>query len=188
MILVCMVCMAVKVDAQVSDEMKKMIKSLEGLSIEVYMDGDQLAVGYGHHIRHNSMEWVRDLVPGEEITVELAELLFEYDMIYLVGEGLISVRKDIGWDYPPNVYDVMGSLIYNIGLEGLKKSEFYRSFRKWDYERAFTELLMLKSRDKGVRARREVELRFLLRNYDPVRKAYIWTANEDNRPGPSTGQ
>lgn len=166
-------CMVYTADAQISEGMKQMIKAFEGLSTEVYMDGDHLAVGYGHHIRHNKLEWIQDLVPGEEITPELAELLFEYDMNYLVSPGLINVRKDIGWDYPDNVYDVMGSLIYNIGLEGLKKSDFYRSFKNGEYEKAFTELLMLKSKDPGIRLRRQEELRILLQHYHPIKKSYI---------------
>jgi GH24 family phage-related lysozyme (muramidase) len=66
----------------------------------------------------------------------------------------------------------MGSIIYNIGLQGLKSSDFYQSFRKRDYEVSFTELLLLKSRDRGVRARRLKELGILLRNYDAERKKF----------------
>lgn len=157
---------------QISRDMEEFIKHHEGLSIEVYMDGPHIAVGYGHHIRFTEMEWVRDLEPGMEITEELAELFFKYDMLYLVNPGLIEVKKEIGWDYPNNVYDVIGSIIYHIGLSGLKESEFYRSFKTKDYERAFTQLLLLKSKDKGVRKRREGELQILLHNYDPTTKTY----------------
>ena len=131
---------------QISTDMENFIKHHEGLSTEVYMDGPHLAVGYGHHIRFTEMEWVRDLEPGMEITEELAELLFRYDMLYLVNPGLVEVKKDIGWNYPSNVYDVMGSIIYHIGYSGLKESDFYRSFKKRDYEKAFTQLLLLKSK------------------------------------------
>ena len=158
--------------AQISMEMEELIKKHEGLSLEVYMDGPCIAVGYGHHIRFTEMEEIRDLEPGMKITEELAELLFRYDMVHLVTPGLIKVKKDIGWNYPQNVYDVMGSIIYNIGLQGLKSSDFYQSFRNHDYEVSFTELLLLKSRDRGVRARRMKELSILLRNYDAERKVF----------------
>ena len=50
---------------------------------------------------------MRDLLPSMEILEELAELQFRYDMLYLVNLGLIEVKKELGWDYPSNVYDVM---------------------------------------------------------------------------------
>lgn len=166
-------CMTIVCQGQISQEMQELIKKHEGLSTEVYMDGKNIAVGYGHHIRYTEMDWVRDLEPGMEITIELAESLFNYDMLYLVGPGLIEVKKEIGWDYPQNVYDVMGSIIYNIGLQGLKSSEFYRLFKEKEYEDAFIELLLLKSRDKGIRKRRTAELKMLLSNYHPKKKKYI---------------
>ena len=172
LLLVLALCVVTMCRAQVSVEMDDLIKKHEGLSLEVYMDGPRIAVGYGHHIRYTEMEWVRDLEPGMEITEELAELLFRYDMIHLVTPGLIEIKKEIGWNYPQNVYDVMGSIIYNIGLQGLKNSEFYLCFREKRYDDAFMELLLLKSRDKGVRARRVAELKFLLLNYDEKQKKY----------------
>lgn len=118
------------------------------------------------------MEWVRDLEPGMEITEELAESLFQYDMLYLVGPGLMEVKKEIGWDYPQNVYDVMGSVIYNIGLVGLKTCDFFHLFKERRYEESFVRLLLLKSADRGVRMRRKAELKMLMRQYDPLKKEY----------------
>ena len=152
--------------------MQAIIKEHEGLSTEVYMDGKHIAVGYGHHIRYTEMEWVRDLEPGMEITEELAESLFKYDMLYLVGPGLMEVKKEIGWDYPQNVYDVMGSVIYNIGLVGLKTSDFFHLFKERRYEESFVRLLLLKSADRGGRMRRKAELKMLMRQYDPLKKEY----------------
>lgn len=152
--------------------MQAIIKEHEGLSTEVYMDGKHIAVGYGHHIRYTEMEWVRDLEPGMEITEELAESLFKYDMLYLVGPGLMEVKKEIGWDYPQNVYDVMGSVIYNIGFVGLKTSDFFHLFKERRYEESFVRLLLLKSADRGVRMRRKAELKMLMRQYDPLKKEY----------------
>lgn len=156
--------------------MERLIKQFEGLSTEVYMDGQHIAVGYGHHIRFTEMEWVRDLEPGMEITEELAELLFRYDMMHLVGPGLLEVKKDIGWDYPQNVYDVMGSIIYHIGLHGLRTSDFYQLFKARQYDKSFTQLLLLKSREKGVRHRRLAELKRLLLNYIPEKGEYKKTS------------
>lgn len=86
-------CIACLCQAQVSIEMEELIKNHEGLSLEVYMDGPSIAVGYGHHIRYTEMEWVRDLELGMKITEELAELLFRYDMIHLVEPVLLKLKK-----------------------------------------------------------------------------------------------
>ena len=93
-------------------------------------------------------------------------------MLYLVGPGLMEVKKEIGWDYPQNVYDVMGSVIYNIGLVGLKTSDFFHLFKERRYEESFVRLLLLKSADRGVRMRRKAELKMLMRQYDPLKKEY----------------
>lgn len=146
--------------------MKLFIKQEEGLSTTAYMDGDEVAVGYGHHVCYTPYEWIRNLYPGDAITVEVAELLFDLDILNLVTPGIESVKQDIGSHYPQNVYDVMGSIIYNVGLAGLKKSEFYKQFTLGNYEKAFTEFLLLKSKDKGIYARRKKELRILLENYN----------------------
>lgn len=171
-IIICLLSGSISCSGQISEHMKSLIKDLEGLSTEVYMDGEEPAVGYGHHLCHTKYQWVRDLEPGDEITAEMADLLFDYDMLYLVTPGIEKVKADLGPDYPVNVYDVMGSVIYNIGLAGLIRSDFYRLFKKGDYERAFTELLMLKSRDRGVYERRKKELRVLLENYDFAQNKY----------------
>ena len=172
MIFIIGLCIVSVCRGQISQEMQAIIKEPEGLSTEVYMDGKHIAVGYGHHIRYTEMEWVRDLEPGMEITEELAESLFKYDMLYLVGPGLMEVKKEIGWDYPQNVYDVMGSVIYNIGLVGLKTSDFFHLFKERRYEESFVRLLLLKSADRGVRMRRKAELKMLMRQYDPLKKEY----------------
>ena len=175
MIFIIGLCIVSVCRGQISQEMQAIIKEHEGLSTEVYMDGKHIAVGYGHHIRYTEMEWVRDLEPGMEITEELAESLFKYDMLYLVGPGLMEVKKEIGWDYPQNVYDVMGSVIYNIGLVGLKTSDFFHLFKERRYEESFVRLLLLKSADRGVRMRRKAELKMLMRQYDPLKKEYMRT-------------
>lgn len=151
---------------QISDEMKHTIKQLERLSLEVYMDGLYRAVGYGHRLKDTDVSWVRELELYDEISVEAAEIIFDLDMIYLVGPGLAEIRKEIGWNYPPGVYDALGSLIYNMGLSGLRETEFYRLFKARRYEESFKELPRTKSRQPGLFDRRMKELDFLMRGFD----------------------
>lgn len=160
---------------QLSESMKRNIKEVEGLSLEVYMDGFYRAVGYGHRITDRDPEWVYDLAHYDEITQETAEILFELDMIHLVSPGLQEIVRDIGTDYPQNVYDVMGSLIYNMGLAGLRSTEFYHLFRIKDYESAFRELLATKSEKEGLLNRRFMELKVLTENYDFTNGCYMET-------------
>lgn len=157
----------------VSQEMKERIKQVEGLSLEVYMDGLYRAVGYGHRIVATDPEWVYDLEHYDEITQETADILFELDMLNMVNPGLAAVASDLGKDYPQNVYDVMGSLIYNMGLEGLRTTEFYRLFKEQRYRDAFEELLDTKSVKDGLLNRRFMELKVLMENFDLTAGAYV---------------
>lgn len=157
----------------VSQEMKERIKQVEGLSLEVYMDGLYRAVGYGHRIVATDPEWVYDLEHYDEITPETADILFELDMLNMVHPGLAVVASDLGKDYPQNVYDVMGSLIYNMGLEGLRATEFYRLFGEQRYREAFEELLDTKSVKDGLLNRRFMELKVLMENFDLTAGAYV---------------
>lgn len=158
-----------------SEDMKRHIKEVEGLSLEVYMDGFYRAVGYGHRITDRDPEWIYDLAHYDEITPETAEILFELDMIHLVTPGLQTVARDIGTGYPQNVYDVMGSLIYNMGLAGLRETDFYRLFKEREYELAFQELLATKSEKDGLLNRRFMELKVLTGNYDFKNGCYMNT-------------
>lgn len=151
---------------QISDEMKRTIKQMENLSLEVYMDGLYRAVGYGHRLKDTDVSWVRELELYDEISAAAAEIIFDLDMVYLVGPGLTEVRKEIGWNYPPGVYDAMGSLIYNMGLSGLRETEFYLLFKNRRYEEAFKVLPHTKSGQPGLFDRRMKELDFLMRGFD----------------------
>ena len=154
-------------------EMEERLKAMEGLSLEVYMDGLYRAVGYGHRITDRDPEWIYDLEYYDEITEETAEILFRLDMIHLVNPGLEIVRREIGGHYPSNVYDVMGSLIYNMGLSGLRSTEFYRLFRDGHHREAFRLLLATKADKEGLLERRYMELSVLVRNYDFNKGKYM---------------
>lgn len=156
----------------ISERMKECIKEAEGLSLEVYMDGPFRAVGYGHRITERDPEWVYELEEYDEIPIESAETLFELDMLHLVNPGLKQIIRDIGAEYPQNVYDVMGSLIYNMGLAGLQSTEFYRLFRGKEYEKSFRQLLATKSAQDGLLERRLMEVKMLTENYDIDKACY----------------
>ena len=67
----------------------------------------------------------------------------------------------------------MGSLIYNMGLEGLRSTEFYRLFRDGQHQEAFRLLLATKAEKEGLLARRYMELSVLVRNYDFSKGKYM---------------
>lgn len=142
------------VTAQISPEMQEHIRQAEGCSLTVYMDGGYLAVGYGHRLRDDDVEWLRDLELYDEITQEAAELIFRLDMSRLVADGLREVRREIGNDFPQGVYDVMGSLIYNMGLDGLRSTRFWQLFREGRYVEARDRLLVTRCTIPGLRERR----------------------------------
>ena len=172
----CLVFMAIiycaLAQSQISTEMKQFIKGVEGLSLEVYMDGYYRAVGYGHRINPSDPDWIYSLVEYDVITPVIADALFEKDMLSIVAKGLYQVREDIGNDYPSNVYDVMGSLIYNMGLSGLRSTPFYNLFKKKCYLAAFRALLSTKCSSIGLQQRREFELQVLARHFDFSKGCY----------------
>ena len=152
------------VTAQISPEMQKHIRQAEGCSLTVYMDGGYLAVGYGHRLRDDDVEWLRDLELYDEITQEAAELIFRLDMSRLVADGLREVRREIGNDFPQGVYDVMGSLIYNMGLDGLRSTLFSQLFSGGHYIDALDMLLVTRCTLPELRERRIHEAAVLTRS------------------------
>lgn len=94
-------------------------------------------------------------------------------MLYLVTPGLEQIKRELGREYPQNVYDVLGSLIYNMGLQGMKSTEFYRLFKAGEYERAFSYLLLAGTGQKGNEKRRRMELEHLLEGYEPRSRTWI---------------
>jgi GH24 family phage-related lysozyme (muramidase) len=104
-----------------------------------------------------------------------------------VDGGLSVVKAEIGTGYPMSVYDVMGSLIYNMGLASLRRSLFYQMFRKGDYRMAILLLPFTASRASGLRARREAEQRMLVRDYLFRENRYRKAVEEGGCPDGTVG-
>ena len=152
--------------AQGSDSsLANFLRREEGLHLSVYLDGGHRAVGYGHRINKEDADWLQQLRVGDSISEEVAELLLQYDLCRIVQTGLLLVKKEIGCSYPPNVYEALGSLIYNMGYRGLTRTLFYRSFREKDYIAAFVILPSTAASSEGLRLRRERERLLLMRHF-----------------------
>lgn len=151
---------------QFSEDLPRHLRRWEGLHLSVYMDGDRKAVGYGHRITSEDSEFLQSLPVGAEVSRTLAETILYQDLDRLVSRGLVSIKREIGGGYPQSVYDVMGSLVYNMGLASLRRSLFYRTFKRGDYRMAILLLPFTASRAAGLKDRRREEQRMLVRDYE----------------------
>ena len=96
--------------AKVSEQGLALLRSMEGLSLDAYPDGDGWSIGYGHH--------GLDVYPGMQITQQRADQLLKNDLErFEVGvEQLLRVPAE------PEEFDAMVALAYNIGLNAFTES------------------------------------------------------------------
>lgn len=108
-----------------------MIKAHEGCLLNAYPDDPEglvCSVGYGHHSR--------DLVPGQEITVQIAELYLQEDVAWINRELSLHVVPEIqaGRKIPafiPQVLlDAIGDMIFRTGGTTFKASLVMERLKK----------------------------------------------------------
>lgn len=108
-----------------------MIKAHEGCLLNAYPDDPEglvCSVGYGHHSR--------DFVPGQEITVQLAEIYLQEDVAWINRELSLHVVPEIqaGRKIPafiPQVLlDAIGDMIFRTGGTTFKASLVMERLKK----------------------------------------------------------
>lgn len=120
-----------------SKEVKNLIKNHEKLRLTAYAIGDdQITIGYGHSYPQNDSPYK----VGDKIRVEKAEKLFNND-ITIVENGL--KRMFLEWEQEgihvkinQSMFDAMISMAFNMGIGGLRQTEFIQHIKKGDYETA----------------------------------------------------
>jgi GH24 family phage-related lysozyme (muramidase) len=120
-----------------SKEVKNLIKNHEKLRLTAYAIGDdQITIGYGHSYPENKSPYK----VGDKISVEKAEKLFNNDII-MVENGL--KRMFLEWEKEriyvkinQSMFDAMVSMAFNMGIGGLRKTEFIQHIKKGDFETA----------------------------------------------------
>jgi len=101
---------------KVSTNGMNFIRKEESCNLTAYWDTNGYSIGYGHH--------GTDVKKGQTITVEEAEALFAKDIAW-VNTSINSLLSSFPYTFSQDFVDGLGSLIYNCGEGGVRKSEFY---------------------------------------------------------------
>lgn len=145
---------------QLSDNGLKFIKKNEGLAGKAYWDVNGITVGWGHKINKNDSQWLKSVKVGDEVSKSDADYLLEKDIATMVNPGIRHIIRDLesnGVDtrrLTQGMIDGIGDLIYNCGLGGVKQTEFYRTLRTGNIERAISLVPTTRVYCKGHETRR----------------------------------
>jgi len=130
-----------------SDSIKNFIKEHETLQLTAYKLNDgRITIGYGHAEPEETSKFKE----GQKISIHKANHIFEHD-IKICENGikrLFNMWKNQGIDIKisQNMFDAMVSIAYNMGVGGLRSSDFVLLLKKGDYEEAADLIL-----DTGVK-------------------------------------
>ncbi|MFW6233667.1 MAG: lysozyme [Nanoarchaeota archaeon] len=152
-----------------SDDGIELIKGHEKLVLTAYALGDgMITIGYGHA---NPIESSPYKV-GDKITKSEAYRLFKNDLKRKedgVRRILLEWEKDgIDVKITQSMFDAMVSMAFNMGLGGLRRSEFIQYVKNQDYEVA-SELIKstrINPRFPGLKIRRSDESELFLKDYN----------------------
>lgn len=110
-------------------ENDQLIKKWEALKLHAYLPtpNDVWTIGWGH--THTTK-------PGQKITVEQAQALFERDTAWVEH----ALAKHVKVPLNQNQYDALASWIFNVGEGAFRKSTLLRKLNTGDYEGAANEL------------------------------------------------
>lgn len=151
----------------VSEVGKEHIKNFESLSLKPYrIKGPRQSIGYGHLIKSKDPSWIKKKIANNKISTADAELIFKYDIEEIVNPAIRRMFKDLeknGVDtneISQGFIDGLGSLIYNCGEDGVRKTEFYRLLKrnKFNQAIAMVEKTHVYLRGHHVRRLAEAEL------------------------------
>lgn len=154
---------------KISDDGINLIKDHEKLSLKAYKIGDgMITIGWGHaNPIKNSPYKI-----GDTITKQKADELFKKDIKYF-EEGvrrMLLQWEEEGHDVKitQSMFDAMVSLAYNMGVGGLRRSEFIKHVKKQDFLKAAELIKTTKVSDKfpGLYDRRETESNLFLKDFD----------------------
>lgn len=130
---------------RMSAQGRSWLKSMEGLRLRAYRDGDGFSIGYGHH----------GVKEGAVITLAEAEALFERDLLKYEG----AVDRALTRPATQTEYDALVSFAYNVGTEGMAGSTVVRqhnagnraaageAFDLWNKSKGAVSDVLVKRRD-----------------------------------------
>ncbi|MFW6243402.1 MAG: lysozyme, partial [bacterium] len=152
-----------------SDDGIELIKSHEKLVLTAYALGDgMITIGYGHA---NPIESSPYKV-GDKITKSEAYRLFKNDLKRKedgVRRILLEWEKEgIDVRITQSMFDAMVSMAFNMGLGGLRRSEFIQHVKKQEYEVAYELIKTTRINPKfpGLEIRRSDESELFIKDFN----------------------
>lgn len=119
--------------AKTSNKGKKLIKDHEKLRLDAYSIGDgRITIGYGHAYLENKSPYN----VGDKITPEKAEVLFNKD-IHRIEEGIKRMfaeweKEGVEFTINQSMFDALVSMGFNMGISGLRNTEFIKHLKNND--------------------------------------------------------
>lgn len=153
--------------AHISKDGIQHIKNYEKLSLKAYKLGDnKITCGWGHaeptsHSKYHI---------GHRITIETAEKLFRKDIITAESgvKRMLDDWKNEGYtiNFTQQQFDVLVSLAFNMGVSGLRQTEFAKILKGGEIEEAGERIKTTGVSDSfaGLSVRREKEAEQFLAN------------------------
>jgi GH24 family phage-related lysozyme (muramidase) len=153
----------------ISKEGKEHIKSFESLSFIPYCidDSSRYSIGYGHLIKANDPTWIQERIGKYKISKKDAEDIFAYDIKHLVNPALNRIFNELHnngvntEELSQGFVDGLGSLIYNCGEEGVKKTEFYSLLKRGKVDQAIAKVEKTHVYMRGHYIRRLAEMELM---------------------------
>lgn len=150
---------------RLSQRGRDLIKDHEGFRSAAYKIGDgMITVGWGHAEPINKSKYK----VGQEITLEEANMLLSKDLTEAADgvRRMFKEWKDSG-NYIPisqDMFDVLVSLSYNVGVSGLRRSDVVKYLEKGEYEMAgeLIRTFRISKKFKGLSKRRSLESKIFL--------------------------
>ena len=149
----------------VSNEGIKHIKAYESLRLTPYTltDSSRYNIGYGHVIKNSDPLWVKEIVAKYRITKADADKILRYDIEKIVNPAINRMFNELESEgvntqlLSQGFIDGLGSLIYNCGEGGVRKTEFYRLLKNGKIEQAIAKVEMTHVYMRGHYSRRLAE-------------------------------
>jgi len=101
-----------------SNDIKKFIKSKEGLRLHAYKcPAGVWTIGYGH---------TKGVTPGQVINREKADKFFDEDLYSIAEYPVSDILYKNGVKINQDQFDALCSFVYNVGIGNFKKSTLLR--------------------------------------------------------------
>lgn len=153
-------------DVALSQNGELLIKLHESLRLRAYrIKGESSnTIGWGHKINSKDPIYIQRLWVGKRITKAQADELFRKDVKTFLNPALKRLCRELAEKnvhLNQNEIDGLGSLVYNCGVCGVKRTTFYKLLLKGRKTEAVNMVSSTHVYKRGHQSRRELEERVM---------------------------